>query len=750
MKKGFIHKLVLLVLFLFYAQSILAQSIVIKGIVRNAETKEGIPEVNIYLPDYPVGTTSGEEGWFYLKIPASHQTHFLVFDHIAFDTLHVPLKTAVKQHVFNLHSKYINSSEIQVTATRNPAEILKDLPQSVTVIDAKNFDVQGYLDTGDLLASEQSIQIEEDYNGKKTAVMRGGNPEDVSVMFNGIKLNSAYDNIFDLSTLNLGDVEKIEVIKGSNTALYGADAFSGVINVVPRLYKDYTVRFQQKIGTYASGEWNLQLSHNFFNRLNVSASVKKSGSKRFYADSTGSDAFIKTDAAYYTGSIVYDFSKNSVDSSEKNISLTYLSTDQNFSNRYYNEEVKTFNQLLSLRYLGDIAGLSGFDVNGTIQKNKNTHDLTVAGGALFRNFENEVASLNLEHRFKVNIFEILNALQTEHSRLDFRDQRIIAGEEEAVISKAEFDRKKYGFVSVLKLHVPTETDFYKYTDFDLSYRYDQVSNGYRNVEYQQIAAPQPSLNNQVWKSSILKFAAYFSGRNKDLSLNGFLNYGKNVKFPTMYQQLSSPFTSETGDPTPDIILERSRSFELGASVSKNVKTDADVVDKKLQVSYFRIYYYNKYRIFYLPEIPVPFYDTIADAEISGVEAKASSQGWGGIINYSFGVSRYFISEPSAFPFKSDLKIVGDFLLNYAGFVFQLHGFKESEQTGFVRNLDGEFSETVLPGFMNMDFHLKKTLTFGRLKLFSNISVRNFLEDKTELGGIALHDRRFYVTVGVQY
>ncbi len=400
--------------------------------------------------------------------------------------------------------------------------------------------------------------------------------------------------------------------------------------------------------------------------------------------------------------------------------------------------------------MGDIAGLSGFDINTSLQRNRNTYDLAAAGGYLLRNFKNDVLSVNLEHHLKINIFEFLNALQSEHSRLDFQDERIVVGEEETGLSKAVFNRKKYGFVSVLKLHVPTETDFYKYTDFDLSYRYDQVSNNYRDVTYRRNSVPPPNLNDKTWKSSILKFAAYFSGSNKDLSLNGFLNYGKNVKFPTMYQQLSSPFTSETGNLTPDIILERNRSFELGASVSKNVKTDADVVDKKLQITYFRTYYYNKYRIFYLPEVPIPFYDTIADAEISGVEAKASSQALGGLINYSFGVSRYFISDPLAFPFKSDLKLVGDFMLTYAGFVFQLHGFKESEQIGFVRNLDGAFSETVLPGFFNMDFHIKKTITFAHLKLFSNISVRNFLEDKTQLGGIALRDRRFYITAGVQY
>ncbi len=739
-------------LFFFFVnvQTVYAQSLLIKGVVRSAETKEGLSGVNIYILNASVGTTSGDEGWFYLKVPPAIKNSVLVFDHIAFDTLHVPIKKAVYQHVFSLSPKFINSSEIRVTAEREPAEILKDLPLSVTIIDANTFNAQGYLDAGDLLQTDQSIQIEEDYNGKKTAAIRGGNPEDVSVLFNGVKLNSAYDNIFDLSTLNLDDVEKIEIIKGSNTALYGADAFSGVINVVPKLYKDYALRFQQKIGTYASGEWNLQFNHNFFKRLILSATIKKGGSKRYYADSIGADAFIKTNVAYYTGSIIYNLSETNNDSSEQHIALMYFSTKQDFENRYYNEEVNTFNRLLTLRYLGDIAGVSGFNINGSLQWNNNFHDLTAEDGYLVRDFKNKVVSANLEHSFKIHTFDFLNALQLERSLLDFRNERFVFGETETGLSKALFEREKYGFVSVMKLHIPTETDFYKYTDFDLSYRYDQVINSYQNISYRQTNAPLPSLNDKTWQSSILKFAAYFSGGNKNISLNGFLNYGKNVRFPTMYQQISAPFVLQIDSPEQNLVLERSRSFEIGAFFSKNVQTDADIVDKKLRVSYFRIYYYNKYRIFYLPEIPVPFYDTVADAEISGVEAKASSQALGGLINYSFAISRYFISDPSAFPFKSDLKMVGDFRLNYAGFVLQLHWFKENEQTGFVRNLDGAFTETKLPGFMNLDFHLKKNITFGPLKLFSNISIRNLLEDKTELGGIALRDRRVYLTFGIQY
>ena len=121
------------------------------------------------------------------------------------------------------------------------------------MLESKTFEIRGFIDAGDLLKTEHSIQVEEDLSGKKTVSIRGGNPDEIVVMYNGVKLNRAYDNTFDLSLIDLEDIDRFEIIKGSNTALYGPEAFSGVINIVPKTQYDYHVRFQQRLGTYQSG-----------------------------------------------------------------------------------------------------------------------------------------------------------------------------------------------------------------------------------------------------------------------------------------------------------------------------------------------------------------------------------------------------------------------------------------------------------------------------------------------------------------
>ena len=156
-------------------------------------------------------------------------------------------------------------------------------------------------------------------------------------------------------------------------------------------------------------------------------------------------------------------------------------------------------------------------------------------------------------------------------------------------------------------------------------------------------------------------------------------------------------------------------------------------------------------MFTTPGIPVAFYDNVQDARISGVETKSSVFLFRKKVTVDLGVSKYSISERAAFPFKSDIKRTFNFTIDHAGYSFQLHWFKEGEQSGWVRFQNGQFAEVILPDYTNLDLHLSKTFEIGKFKLFANASGRNLLDDDdVELQGLSIRDRRIYVTFGAQY
>jgi len=276
--------LVRILFILFYSSTIFAEEIVIQGTVVNSKTSKSIPNVNIFLREKILGTSSNNNGYFKIKIPVKYESDFLFFEHIGFDTLALRISLVIDQKEFYLNPKPIQSSAIQIEAERSNIRILKDLPQPITVIDNKAFEIRGYIDAGDLLSTDQSIQIEEETSGKKVVTMRAGNADDILVLLNGIKMNSIYDNIFDLSLINLEDVERFEIIKGSHTALYGSDGFSGVINVVPKWYKNYYAKVQQRFGSYNTADWNLQFNYDLLSRINLAYTYKKGNSQRKYVN----------------------------------------------------------------------------------------------------------------------------------------------------------------------------------------------------------------------------------------------------------------------------------------------------------------------------------------------------------------------------------------------------------------------------------------------------------------------------------
>ncbi|MDQ7052929.1 MAG: TonB-dependent receptor [candidate division KSB1 bacterium] len=167
--------------------------------------------------------------------------------------------------------------------------------------------------------------------------------------------------------------------------------------------------------------------------------------------------------------------------------------------------------------------------------------------------------------------------------------------------------------------------------------------------------------------------------------------------------------------------------------------------------YFQNHYDNKFRMYATANVPVLFYDNVPDARISGFELKPTLYFYRKKVSIDFGLSRYFISEKAAFPFKSEVKRTFNFTLDHAGYSLQVLWFYEGEQVGWFFTSDSGMAQVVLPEYSNIDVHLSKMFDISRMKFFINISGRNLLIGREfVLQGLALRDRRFYITLGAQY
>ncbi len=71
--------------------------------------------------------------------------------------------------------------------------------------------------------------------GEQTVVrIRGSETNQILVLIDGVQVNSPWNGVFDFGDLNIDNVERIEVLKGNQSALYGSDALGGVVNIITK------------------------------------------------------------------------------------------------------------------------------------------------------------------------------------------------------------------------------------------------------------------------------------------------------------------------------------------------------------------------------------------------------------------------------------------------------------------------------------------------------------------------------------
>jgi len=124
---------------------------------------------------------------------------------------------------------------IIVTASRSNDQ-LKNIPSHTTIITRKEWKDKNLLSLGEVLRKYSGLDIKKNgFLGQSTSLsLRGSSSSQVLVLLDGRKLNSITYGNFNLSDFPLEEVERIEIIRGALSNLYGANALGGIVNIVTK------------------------------------------------------------------------------------------------------------------------------------------------------------------------------------------------------------------------------------------------------------------------------------------------------------------------------------------------------------------------------------------------------------------------------------------------------------------------------------------------------------------------------------
>ncbi|MFQ5580797.1 MAG: TonB-dependent receptor plug domain-containing protein, partial [Nitrospiria bacterium] len=186
--------------------------------------------------------------------------------------------------------KLLMLEPIVVTAKRIPSPML-EVGSSITVIQGEDLQKRNITTVPEALREVAGVDVARSGGlGKQTSIfLRGANSSHTLVLINGVQVNSPSTGAFDFGNLLVDNIDRIEVLRGPQSSLYGSEAIGGVIHIITKKGEGKTVTslytefgsfetFRQRIGiTGSEGETDYALSISRLESEGISAASEQNG-----------------------------------------------------------------------------------------------------------------------------------------------------------------------------------------------------------------------------------------------------------------------------------------------------------------------------------------------------------------------------------------------------------------------------------------------------------------------------------------
>lgn len=227
----------------------------IKGKVTDAESQSGLPDASISIPKLNIKLLSDEDGIFSSgSIPAGK--YIITISYTGYKEYTADVKVlpdSTLNLAIELRTSPISLGEILVTSTRYETQI-RDVPMPMEVADNYDLLKTPSVSASDVLQTKSGISLTRDGIWATDVAIRGLGKQDVVTLVDGNRLETATDISARLSLIDINDIDRIEVIKGGMSSLYGTGALGGIVNIITKqgYYNDKFKLSGSMLGSYNS------------------------------------------------------------------------------------------------------------------------------------------------------------------------------------------------------------------------------------------------------------------------------------------------------------------------------------------------------------------------------------------------------------------------------------------------------------------------------------------------------------------
>ncbi len=231
----------------------------LSGSVSDRNNDEPLAFVNVFFDGTDIGTTTNENGYFSIsEVPFNKG--ILKVSMMGYETILRSIQFPVGEPlIIHLEKNLIEMSSIVITGTRTE-RYLKDVPVTTQVLKGLKLRESGPIDVSKILGELTGVFIVENQFGTGVE-LSGFGADHILVMVDGMEILGRTNGQLDISQIATDQIERIEVVKGASSALYGSEAMGGIINIITKKpQKDFSFSVSGDVGKYGRYNGNITLT----------------------------------------------------------------------------------------------------------------------------------------------------------------------------------------------------------------------------------------------------------------------------------------------------------------------------------------------------------------------------------------------------------------------------------------------------------------------------------------------------------
>ena len=210
----------------------------LRGTVLDSETNETLAGANIVIKELQRGISTNSKGDFLFEnLEKGEYTLQISFIGYHNAQVKIAMDNADKDIVIKMIPFSVEMEKVIITATLTERKI-EDLPGQNDVIEKEEVEEYPSSNVDNILQSIANINVNRSwgiFSKNASVTMRGLDAaQGVLILYNGVPLNKTAGGSINWHMISPDRIERIEVIKGPSSALYGNNAMGGVINIITK------------------------------------------------------------------------------------------------------------------------------------------------------------------------------------------------------------------------------------------------------------------------------------------------------------------------------------------------------------------------------------------------------------------------------------------------------------------------------------------------------------------------------------